>query len=295
MYAIRHVRSQDRVLLYNYSPEFILAALYLKIIGRPATLDIEDAPRKDQSDFRGLGNRISFRMLAPLCTRKCVTAARKIGERLGLRSFLTVYGVASYFDAPASTTPKFADEKVKILYGGVIMASTGLDLFVGAVRHLIAVAPDLPIHFFITGTYPDVELRAFAQEVETSSRFRLTPYSGLSMAEYRDLAKQVDIGLCLKLPSHSVGQTTFPSKAIEYAALGMLVCATAVSDIPIIFDESTGIILASESPEELASAILDAVTNRARSAARAQAGRQRVFDRFSRKNVGHELVEFLFG
>jgi glycosyltransferase involved in cell wall biosynthesis len=295
MISILYVRRQDDVIFYNFFPEYIISALYFRLIGRPAILDIEDAPRKDQRSIKSLLFAICYPLLKALCSNTYLTVSRSLGKQLMLGRFLPVYGVASYFDNADDPPERFQGEYVKVLFGGAIMRETGLDLFTGAVRYLAATEPDLPIRFFITGIFPKTEMLAFAASIEASSRFRVSVYSDLSAADYRKLARNMDIGLCLKLPSNSIGQTTFPSKVIEYAAFGMLVCSTSVSDIPYIFDDDTGIVLSSEQPEELAAALSDSVIKRDRAAARARNGRARLLRRFSKTNVGREIAEFIHG
>ena len=133
----------------------------------------------------------------------------------------------------------------------------------------------------------------FHASVSAASRFRFTVLAGISAERYRAIARRMDIGLALKLSWHSYAQTTFPSKVIELAAMGMLVCTTSISDIPDIFEGESAILLSAETPVELAAALREAATDRTRSAARARNGRARVLERFSRARVGAELGAFL--
>jgi glycosyltransferase involved in cell wall biosynthesis len=294
VYAIRYVRSDDQVILYNYFPEYIPAALYLRIFRKAAVLDLEDAPRSDEPGLRGWGNRVIFPIVFWLCSKSYLTVSRQLGEQLGLRRCLAVYGVSSFFDNN-DHSDKFKSEEVKILFGGSIVLETGLELFQAAVGLLLDSEPQIPLHFFITGNFPNDEMQKLAAKVASTSRMRISVFSNLPTKEYRKLAEEADVGLCLKLPSTSIGQTTFPSKVIEFAALGMLVLSTSVSDVPVIFDDESALLLTSEDPKELAAALSEVSRNRGKAAERARNGRQLVLDRFSKSAVGKEIVEFLNG
>jgi glycosyltransferase involved in cell wall biosynthesis len=293
VYAVRYVRASDRVILYNFALEFILAASYLRACGRPAILDIEDAPRKDEKGLRGLGNRILLPVFLRLCSKNYLTVSHQIGELHKLRRYLPIYGVPTGF-METNIQPKFSGDFVKILFGGAIMSETGLDLFLEAVRLLAHRTPELRVKFFVTGIFPYQTISDFSNEVASSSAISVTVLSGLSATKYKELAADMDVGLCLKLPSHSMGQTTFPSKIIEYAGMGMLVCSTSVSDVPRLFDDSNAVLLKTETAEELAMAIAECEAKRELFASRARAGRDRVQKLFSRQTVGQDLVEFIY-
>jgi len=293
-YAIRHVGVGDRVILYNYFLEYILAALYLRARGRPAILDIEDAPRLDEGGLRGFGNRILFPIFIFLCAKRYLTVSHQIAKLHNLNQYLAIYGVPRDFERVRNQREKFSGERVHILFGGSIMPETGLNLFREAVSLLAAQCPELPVKFFVTGGFPYQELVSLAREIESSSSILIEVFSNLTAAEYMTLAANMDVGLSLKLPSEGIGQTTFPSKVIEYAGLGLLVCSTEVSDVPRLFDNTTAILLKSESPEELAAAIVECEKNRQQSSLRARAGRDRVLEICARQKVGQNLVDLIY-
>jgi glycosyltransferase involved in cell wall biosynthesis len=290
-YAMRFTRKGDVVLLYNYFPEFVPVALYLRLMGRPAVLDIEDGPRDDVMGLFDRAQRLSFRLLMRLCARKYVIVSRSLALRLGLERFLPVYGVASFHDG--GRVPKFAGPAINILFSGSIDASTGLGLFSDAVRLLAGERQARPLHFFVSGKFEEAPLRALAADVEARSDIRITLTRNLSRAEYRQLAENADVGLSLKLPSHAVGQTTFPSKVLEFAAMGMLLCATPVSDVPEIFNKTNAVLLESEEPRHLADVLRAIAANPAGALEKAQRGRAEVLTRFSDLVVGNSLIDFL--
>ena len=292
-YAIRHVRRNDAVLLYNFFPDYIPAAAYLKLIGRPAVLDIEDAPHSEQSGPWKFVNPLFFRIMLRLCEKRYVTVSRAIGEQFQLQRFMPVYGVADSFQGAGNNAPRFASPRIRILLGGAILPETGSGLFLDAVRMLATSHPDLPIDFLVTGQFARADMAALAEEVEAHSGIRVIASANLSRAEYSAIVHGADAGLCLKLASTGMGQTTFPSKVIEYAALGLLVISTRVSDVPHIFDQSNAALLDSESPEALVATLVTLVGDRVTAATRARAGQALVLQNFSRQALGRELAAFI--
>tara|TARA_R110002074_G_C12555300_1_gene667052 strand:+ start:4690 stop:5733 length:1044 start_codon:yes stop_codon:yes gene_type:complete len=290
-YAKLYVRKDDVVIFYNPFPEYILAALYLKLTGRPAVLDLEDIPIFVWNSPSDVVYWLSWKLLISLCQRRYLTASRSIGERCNYSKFLPVHGVVPI---NAKRTPKRLDgDRLEILFGGTINQGAGLGLFVDAVSLLCDLEPDLPVRFVITGYFPIDYFSEFARRVMSESNFEFEILPNLTMSEYRNLVDRVDVGLSLKLPSQSVGTTTFPSKLIEYAAYGLLVCTLPVGDVLEIFSETTACILESEDPKVLANAILSVVREREKFATIAGRGCDVIFEKYTRHQVGRQILEFL--
>ena len=292
-YAVRHVRRSDTVLLYNFFPDYIPAAAYLKLIGRPAVLDIEDAPNPEQSGLWKFVNPLFFRIMLQLCEKRYITVSRAIGRQYQLQHYMPIYGVSDSFQGAGDQTPRFTSPRIRILFGGAILPETGSGLFQDTVRLLGASYPNLPIDFLVTGQFAPTDMATLARDVEARSEIRIVALANLSRAEYSAIVRSVDAGLCLKLASTGMGKTTFPSKVIEYAALGLLVISTRVSDVPHIFDESNSALLDSESPETLAAVLAAIASDRAAAAERARAGQTLVLQKFSCKALGRELAAFI--
>jgi hypothetical protein len=64
-FVMRHATREDRVVLYNYFPEYVLAVAFLRArFGRGSVvMDLEDGPRADERTARGYVNRLSLRVL----------------------------------------------------------------------------------------------------------------------------------------------------------------------------------------------------------------------------------------
>lgn len=275
-FGLRRIHAADRVILYNPFPEYLPLALLLRLRGTPATLDIEDAP----TSARGLLQRVTrwtYRALTALTRPGRIVASRELAARLGLARVLPVYGVAE----PAAPVVRFTAPELLVQFGGSLLPETGLALFRQAVRLL---PPGAPIRFVVTGIAPAGALDGLPESV--------TVAAGLDDAAYRALLARVDVALSLKLPSSEMGQTTFPSKTIEIAAAGILLVTTAVSDVPLLFDDRCAVILKGEDPRELADALLAIAHDRAEAARRAEAGRARVAERLAPAAIGRALLDF---
>jgi glycosyltransferase involved in cell wall biosynthesis len=111
--------------------------------------------------------------------------------------------------------------------------------------------------------------------------------------EYRQTLAGADVGLSLRLPGTSMTNTTFPSKVIELASLGLLVVTTDISDISVLFDAQTAAILKRAEALELATLIASIALDPRHYERVAAAGQQRIVERCSRRSVGKQLVEFL--
>jgi hypothetical protein len=66
---------------------------------------------------------------------------------------------------------------------------------------------------------------------------------------------EADVGLSLKMPGSNLVATTFPSKVVELASHGLLVLTTDVSDVGVLFNDDTAVVLRDATPGELASKI----------------------------------------
>lgn len=292
--AFRLVGARDRVLLYNGEPDYVLLALCLRLLRRPAMLDIEDAPRSDDHTPLGRLNTIAAPLLRGLCDRRAIVASQALGKQLGLQHFLPVYGVSSFFTAKGPPRDPFSGQETRILFGGSILPDTGSDLFIAALRDLARRPVATPLHIHVTGRFRPGLFDALAAELANVGNIRFSVVQDLGTDAYAALVRTMDVGLCLKLPSSEMGRTTFPSKVVEITALGMLLVSTRVSDVDLIFDDDTAVLLESEAPEELALVLADIAADRSRFADIARRGRQRAIERFSEVRVGDRVVRFVF-
>lgn len=295
LFTMRRVRRSDRVILYNFFPEYVFAAFYLWLVGNPAVLDMEDGPISEDTNLISRITRGVYPILDKLCAKRRLIVSHQLARRLGYTDYMPIYGVAGFFDAEAPSGERFFGDEMHVLFGGNIMAGTGADLFVDTVRLLRTHYPQARLHLHVTGHYDRAKMTALAEEPDGGALVKLNLHGSMTMASYHELARACAVGLCLKLPSHSVGQTTFPSKVVEIAAMGMVLVTMDVSDVRLIFGEDGAVVLQGEAPEELARSLADLENGREAAAALALAGQTIVREKLSSEKVGAQLLDFLLG
>jgi len=175
------------------------------------------------------------------------------------------------------------------MFSGHLSAATGARNLIGALEMLKSQEWD-PLscfHFVIVGS------GSLAREIEEAIAGPLSrdaEYRGaVSDREYRELLLASHIGLCLKMPDHSIGQTTFPSKVIEFATFGLLVVSHRVSDVPLLFSDQTAYLLDEPTAESLGQALMQIAKQREDAKSRAERGRVAITERLNPHSVASEL------
>jgi glycosyltransferase involved in cell wall biosynthesis len=291
-FAISRVRAGDGVVLYNYFPEYVLAAVFLRWrLGRDkVVMDLEDGPRADEKNLRGYLNRFSLRLLSLICSPRAIVVSQQLARVMRIDQACVVNGVSPETNRPRGNF----NSPVTFLYGGSIELGTGLELFAGALRVLVRMHPALAsrVRFVVTGFGGAAVLQPLARELAASG-FELDICQDVGPDEYRRILMEADVGLSLKLPSGALDATTFPSKVIELASQGLLVMTTNISDISRLFDSASAAILAIPAPAALAELIAAVAEDPLRYQAIAAAGQRRIVESCSRRSVGRRLVKFL--
>ena len=292
-FVLKVPRKGDRVLMYNFFPEYALAAAWLNFFGMAAILDVEDAPTSREPGLRGSTTRLSYQILKKLTAPRQVVASGSLAALLGLRTVCIVYGASR--SNHIVHRPKFVAPRLNIHIGGTVNAGTGSLLFSAALKETALIAPDIPIDFHVTGHWDNEGMTALKKEVETSSNIGLFLYRALSASQYDALFAQMDVGLSLRLSTHEISDSTFPSKVVEITLGGLLLCSTCTSDIPELFDDESAILLREETPRALAQTFIEINGQRRRSARRAACGSARANELFNSNAVGNRLAAFLHG
>lgn len=283
----------SKVIFYNFFPEYIFLAIALRLINQPAILDVEDAPRNDEGGMRGHINRLSFKILIPLCSNRYLCASSGISSNLPGKS-LVINGIQD-FSENVEVRASGEGGPINFLFAGSHEESTGLGIFCDAIKLLSTAHPEYARRctFYITGRGGEDK---FAELVATlpldSPSIHIKTNS--TYDEYLSIARSCHVGLSLKIPNSSIGATTFPSKCIEYSDLGLALISTKVSDVPAIWDQSEAILIDS-THEALTQAILSCVSNPGSTQRRALLSRQTAKRNFSINAVGDKLRGFLYG
>lgn len=294
-FSIVHVKSSDKVILYNHNVEYILALIFLRLKGVQVFHDVEDVPSNEDTGFRGVINYISFFIVYRLTKSQKIVASKEIAARLGAVEYLPVYGVCSLVPPKNIAKSGFpSTTTLRILYSGTLKKTTGADILQDCINKLSKVkhCGDINLCFVICGL--DVEKKFINYQLPlTNSWLTIESHPYLSETEYISVAKSCDVGLSLRLPSAAISQTTFPSKVIEYAALGLALISTDVSDVSKIFAKDEVFLLSDGTSDELMEIILKIVKDPGMIDVVSCAAQDRVLRLCSSDSVGEALRKFL--
>ncbi|MGG1945037.1 glycosyltransferase [Trinickia sp. NRRL B-1857] len=291
-FAWQQVKRDDVVVLYNYFPEYILVAAWLRLrLGRERVLlDIEDGPRSDENDLRGFVTRASLRVLKRLCSERAIVVSRELAQSLSIDDACVVNGVC----AAQATPPRAFGTPITFLYGGTIETDTGLYLFAEGVRRFAKLYRALAnrVRFVVSGFGGGQTLETLAREMATVG-VCVELHQDIGPHEYRQLLAGADVGLSLRIPGTELATTTFPSKVVEFASQGLLVLSTDVSDVSLLFDEDSAALIREATPDALAHRIASIVENPDAHRRVAEQGRHVIEATCGRREVGARLIEFL--
>ena len=271
--------------LWHYVPALILA----RMLGIRCFLDLEDGfATIARSTCGRAADRCGGWLFDRLCSSGVLLANSALAGHTAIRHRTIWYGMLPELPVHADWT----HTPLGVLLGGTLHEERGCRLFIDAIRGLMKTHPELrhELQFHVTGHGPmQAELEAFSHETGGWVIF-----AGLAeRASYIEILGRSHVGLMLNLSSHEMSRTTFPSKVLEYAAAGLLVVATPVSDVPAFFQDDAAILLTEETPRALTQVLVDILGDRAAAAATAARGSQRVHDSCASPLLTKQLVTFL--
>jgi glycosyltransferase involved in cell wall biosynthesis len=286
-HLVRRASERDAIILYNFFPEYLLPALVQRLRGNPCILDIEDAPRCDEHGLRGRVNRLSFNLLRRWTSDRYLVASGAIGKQLELTRFKPVYGARS--EEPTKSI--LNEHTVNVLFGGALLRETGVELFCSALRKLAESEEATRLHFIVTGFGETQAIKRTIRDLQ--ARISAEVHFDVPPAIFREKLLSADVALSLKLPSTSIGATTFPSKVVEISSGGTLLVTTNVADIGDLFSPNDALILEGEDPQCLVDALKDIVNRRTWYREVAARGQAVARERFSLEGVGRSVRDFL--
>jgi len=281
-------------LFYNRMLAYVPALLMCAFCGYRRFLDFEDGEFEiGRAKFNlGVLFKIALRALYDsLCSSGVILACSALRGWTSIRPSICYYGTA----LGDTTSQRFQAEKLTILMGGALLPDTGADLLVQAIQMLRTTRPSWAknLRFEVTGQ--GVSLERF-RELELGND--VSPYVRVhgrtTDAKYREILARCDVGLALKLNYGALAQTTFPSKVIEYAAAGLLVLTTDISDVRYVLGDRGGLFIDQDDPELLCMSFFDVIADREKARAIAANGLERVRDLCDLKRSGLVLSGFLF-
>ena len=226
----------DAVMIYNFSPVFALAAVYLKAFTRcRLVLNMEDVSEPRLSDWNPRNEVRAFQQIILWICMKliiCLSCAAVIPtERFKrfLPGDLPVVTVTGCMDIP-----RISDHAVgyspRILFAGKIEFVHGVNVLMDALLHLDQDDANFS-HFEIDICGIGSKAVWIDKQLKKLSRLTLRSHGFVSDEKYRNLLNQADICLVLQNPSGRYAKYKTPSKAYEYLGNGKCVISSDSGDL----------------------------------------------------------------
>lgn len=288
---LRFSNKKSVLIFYNYLLYYIPTLIVNKILGRKCLLDLEDGFRQDEKTLKSRINFVSLKIHNLFCNNGVMVASEALLTQTNIKPATVCYGVAPQI----YTNKDWSAYPLHILYGGALLRDTGAEIFLDALEILFIKGKNISgkIKFIVTG-FGDMS-EQIKQITQTKFGSFVEFRGNVSSAEYIEILKKCQIGLALKIPSMSMGMTTFPSKVIEMAAYGLLIVSTKVSDIPKVFSDKTAVLLSVTTPIVLAEAINDILYAPLQYHELAIRGQHMIRTSLSPEKIGKDLIEFWSG
>ena len=284
------LRGFKHLIFYNRTEAFLPSLLVSSIIGYKNILDLEDG--EVCIGGRPLSNRFT-RMIAytfdAFCDR-ALLACSALKQATSIRSTLCYYGAIFKFHPKL----KIDSKAITVLMSGTLCNETGANLLIDAIRMMVS--SELPwlnnIRFEITGKGDSLD--EFVKLARATAIPEIVVHGRLTDLDYAEVLNRADVGLSLKLNDGPYANTTFPSKVIEYAAAGLLIVTTDISDVRTIFGDDA-LYLNQDNPLELIRHLEFIAASPNEAFMISEAGQRAVQEISSPKLVGNKLQHFIFG
>ncbi len=284
----QHKSSTLHLLVYNRNWLYVPCIVLARLFGAKCYLDLEDGALVETS---GLWSRFKYYGLKfvfdNLCDSGSILVAPGLRSQVNTANNVICYGVAKCSEQ--IVVNKWSGDVVKFLLGGTLMRETGASLLIDAVRILNSDFQHYKGSLIISVTGHGPLAADLAQFAQIEGNGWIDFLGRVSQAEYAEVLRSVQVGLCLKLPSCEMGTTTFPSKVIEIAAQGKLVLTTKLGHVSDLFGPDGAVYLEDETPLTLALALVRVVADRVAASSAAVVGHQHVVKMCSPEKVAGDI------
>ncbi|RME30783.1 MAG: glycosyltransferase [Candidatus Zixiibacteriota bacterium] len=278
-----------------HDPELIPVGLVLRLLGRTVVYDAhEDLPDQilQKKYLKRAVRRLFYLISATLlpaagrCFTGIVAATPKVGARFVGANLVVI---RNYPDVPDEKPVQKPDETIQILYVGGLSEIRGAREMVAAFREATF---HRPVRLILAGDCDDPKLQ---DEIEDAAR-QHSQISVLGRVEYdrvTELLRESHIGLCLLYPTPN-HVDALPVKFFEYLGYGLAVVAsTGLTEVERVTKKwSCAMLVAPESPREIAEALMKLVHDDALRLRLAQNGREAFLHDYNWTKEGARLVKF---
>ena len=288
--VMRKARKNSVFVFYNYYPHYLLALLFCSLTGSRCVLDIEDGCRSDDKSFRNLPGFYLLKIHNWCCRAGTMLAASELRKQATGDRFYLCHGIADTTGTPRD----WSLHPLQVHLGGALFEETGALLFLETLKRMSLRPKFLKrFKFVVTGFGPCAD--AISEAAMSWMQGSLYYHGNVTSSEYRSIMMCSHVGLCLKMPASSMGATTFPSKVVELSSNGLLLVSTRVSDVPVLFDETTAFLLDAATPEALEDVLSKIADHPYAAGSIAMAGSSMVASQLSVEKIGRELLQFWQG
>jgi glycosyltransferase involved in cell wall biosynthesis len=284
------LRGIQHLIFYNRATAFLPTLLISSLMRYKNILDLEDGEvRLGSIPFMLSFARTVAHLFDFLCDR-ALLACSALKEATSIRPILCYYGAIFYF----SLKHKPKSKCITILMSGTLCHETGANLLIDSIKTMAIENPLWlkNIRFEITGKGDCLqEFKQLASEVTFPE---IVVHGRLSDLDYADVLSRADVGLSLKLNNGPYADTTFPSKVIEYAAAGLLIVATDISDVRKVLGHGA-LYLERDEPVDLIQQFEFISTHTSEAFEYAEIAQNSIKEICAPKLVGNKLCNFIFG
>jgi glycosyltransferase involved in cell wall biosynthesis len=290
---LRKVRAGGRchVVFYNRLTAYLPTLVFSALLGNRNFLDLEDGEVASGSNaIQRLLVACVMRIFDKVCSGGALLACSALREYTAIRPTLPYYGTA----ATDAIHPRFQAPTVSVLMGGTLSPDTGVDMVIAAISSLRNASADWARNLLIHVTGSGPSLAALEALASAPGYPQLIVHGRTTNAQYASILRSCDVGLALKLHTGALADTTFPSKVIEYAAAGMLVLTTDISDVRLVLGQGA-LYLSQDSGAQLQELLQRAVQDRQAMQNIARIGCDSVQEKCAPRSAGHAVARFLGG
>ncbi|MRS03787.1 glycosyltransferase [bacterium] len=278
------------VIAYNQLWHYLPSLFWSKIFGNKIYLDLEDGNTTPNNLLQGVSDKIRHSLFDHYCNAGALLAASSLKNQVRTKNTFVCYGCA---EIQPRNQKIWALPPIRILFGGSLYQETGVKLLMDAISILESQRPDLKQNMQFTITGYGAMSKVLSDFSETAGKGWIEFLGDVDRDKYLQNLYSAHIGLCLKLSTSEMGQTTFPSKIIEYASYGLAIISTQVSDVPALLDHESAILLQDETPEHLFSIFQKIGEGAYDLQALGKKGQQKINSTCSSEIVGKNLAQFL--
>ena len=237
------------VLFYNRSFYYFPVLICGMLLKFDLYLDLEDGELELGAPYLSQKiKKIWLRCFDKICHRGVILANTHLVDSTIIKSQIVYYGI---IDASKAAVKDLS--VLNVLFSGSLERDTGSALFCDMLKYFERNHSSLheKIRFFVTGKGEGLKQIESCARQARNNGVSVEVLGAVPQDRYIEILRRSSVGLSLKLSSGVYSQSTFPSKVIEYAEYGLVVCSTEISDVRKLFGCGAARFLEVETPASI--------------------------------------------